>query len=247
MINISAIQGVTPPAPGVNQVTAITPTAQYTGAVAWMPNHDPFGYSTTYTVTITLTADPNFTFTGLAANFFTIAGATSVSFNATIGVITAVFPATPAAPVPATITTASLPNGMEETPYNATVTAIGDPTITWSRVSEVPCINGLYEFRVTPFDMPFSVYNSGVIVAARNIVANALIMTQDSQLKAWSQNGVLNVDGLTPDSLWGIYNLAGALVHQGLTSNGDTTAKVMLSERGIYIIRSGNQTLKVVF
>jgi hypothetical protein len=47
-----------------------------------------------YTATITLTAKTGYTLTGVTANFFTVAGATSVSNSADSGVVTAVFPAT---------------------------------------------------------------------------------------------------------------------------------------------------------
>ena len=96
-INIAAIPGVTVPAGNVTAPTAITETAQYTGTIAWSPalvsgyfNSAP---GTVYTATITLTAKAGYTLTGVAANFFTVAGATSVSNAANSGVVTAVFPA----------------------------------------------------------------------------------------------------------------------------------------------------------
>jgi len=98
-INIAAIQGITPPAAGAAPVTAITPTAQYTGTVTWSPNDNPFAYGVVYTATITLTAQPNYTFTGVAANYFTVASATTVTYAAGSNTITAVFPST--APQPA--------------------------------------------------------------------------------------------------------------------------------------------------
>jgi hypothetical protein len=61
-------------------------------------NPATFSYSTAYTATITLTPKTGYTLTGVAANFFTVAGATSVSNSAGNGVVTAVFPATASAP-----------------------------------------------------------------------------------------------------------------------------------------------------
>lgn len=97
-INISAILGVTPPVAGAAPVTTITECDQYTGTVAWSGAPTTFGYSTAYTATITLTAKTGYTLTGVAANFFTVAGATSVSNSVYSGVVTAVFPATAHAP-----------------------------------------------------------------------------------------------------------------------------------------------------
>jgi hypothetical protein len=103
VINIAAIPGVTPPATAQTPVTVITATAQYTGTVTWAPAltaEDTFAPGTAYTATITLTAKPGFTLTGVTENFFTVAGATTVANAAGAGVVTAVFPAT-AAPTPA--------------------------------------------------------------------------------------------------------------------------------------------------
>ncbi len=94
---VSTIPGVIAPAYGATPVTAITETAQYTGTVSWSPNDNPFVATTAYTATITLTTKPGYTLTGVTADFFTIAGATSDTNPANSGVVTAVFPATAAA------------------------------------------------------------------------------------------------------------------------------------------------------
>ena len=93
-ISIAAIPKVTVPVRGAAPVTAITETAQYTGTVAWSPNHAAFAGGTVYTATITLTAKAGYTLTGVGANFFTVAGAASVNNSADSGAVTAVFPAT---------------------------------------------------------------------------------------------------------------------------------------------------------
>ncbi|MEL7623623.1 MAG: S-layer homology domain-containing protein [Clostridiales bacterium] len=100
-INIVAIPGVTAPVRTATPVTTITETAQYTGTVTWSPADNPFGASTVYTATITLTPKAGFTLTGVAENLFTVAGATATN-AANTGVVTAVFPAT-GAPTPGTL------------------------------------------------------------------------------------------------------------------------------------------------
>ena len=97
VINIAAIPGVTAPATGAVPVTTITATDQYTGTVTWSPTDNPFQGEKVYTATITLTAKPGYTLTGVAANFFTVAEATTDTNAADSGVVTAVFPATAAA------------------------------------------------------------------------------------------------------------------------------------------------------
>lgn len=91
-----AIGGVTAPVVGETPVTAITEGKQFTGTVTWSPDlvNGKFGPQTVYTATITLTPKVGYKLDGVAANFFTVAGATSVSNEANSGVVTAVFPAT---------------------------------------------------------------------------------------------------------------------------------------------------------
>ena len=89
-----AIVGVTAPVVGETPVTAITEGKQFTGTVTWSPEVSTFAASTVYTATITLTPKAGYKLDGVAANFFTAAGATSVSNGANSGVVTAVFPAT---------------------------------------------------------------------------------------------------------------------------------------------------------
>ena len=96
VVNIAAIPGVTVPVKGETPVTTITETEQYTGTVSWdlTPTGTIFGPYTSYTATITLFPKPGFTLAGVAANFFTVAGATSVTNSTDSGVVTALFPST---------------------------------------------------------------------------------------------------------------------------------------------------------
>lgn len=92
----AAVGGVTAPVVGEKPVTAITESKQFTGTVTWSPDlvDGKFGPQTVYTATITLTPKVGYKLDGVAANFFTVAGAASVSNGANSGVVTAVFPAT---------------------------------------------------------------------------------------------------------------------------------------------------------
>ena len=96
VISIGVIQGVTVPASGATPVTGITATAEYTGTVTWAPTvTGTFASKTVYTATITLSPLQGFILTGLAADFFTVAGTSSPAvFDVELGTVTAVFPAT---------------------------------------------------------------------------------------------------------------------------------------------------------
>ena len=77
-------------------------------------------------------------------------------------------------------------------------------------------VNGYFEFRVTPPDTRISAYNEGTIVAtAYDAVANEQLTMNNEQLRAWVQNGVLHVSGLTVGKPWYVYNLYGQLIYTG--------------------------------
>jgi hypothetical protein len=101
VVTLRAIAGVTPPVTGGTPVTAINDT-EYSGTVTWapaLPADGKFAANTAYTATITLTAKEGYTFTGVTANYFSVTGANPVTNAADSGTVTAVFPATGAAPV----------------------------------------------------------------------------------------------------------------------------------------------------
>jgi len=97
----SVITGIPVPVAGDTPVGAATNSAQYAGVVTWTPEHNPFQAGTEYTATITLTAAEGYTFDGVAENFFSVAGATTVTYVSGSNLVTAVFPATaPLVPLP---------------------------------------------------------------------------------------------------------------------------------------------------
>ena len=90
-VTISVISGVHAPINGTTPVINIVETAQFTGTVAWIPDHVFFTPSTVYTATITLAAKSGYTLQGVPANFFTVPNAVTTN-NINSGVITAKFP-----------------------------------------------------------------------------------------------------------------------------------------------------------
>jgi hypothetical protein len=101
LVDIAAIPGVTAPHTGGTPATPNINTTQYTGTVVWsgdLDSDDNFDANKVYTATITLTAKAGYTLTGVAEDFFTVAGATATT-AAGSGVITAVFPATTIDPI----------------------------------------------------------------------------------------------------------------------------------------------------
>ena len=100
VVSIAAIAGVTAPVTGATPVSTTTAGAGYTGTVSWSDSPTIFAPEITYTATITLTVATGYTLTGVSSNFFTVAGATTVTHDANSGVVIAVFPATATPPAP---------------------------------------------------------------------------------------------------------------------------------------------------
>lgn len=97
-VDIEGIQGVSVPVRGGIPATSIIETNQYTGTIDWNPEHQSFQAETVYTATITLTPIGGYTFNGVAADFFDVAEAESVTNEENAKIITAVFPATDSIP-----------------------------------------------------------------------------------------------------------------------------------------------------
>jgi hypothetical protein len=105
-------------------------------------------------------------------------------------------------------------------------------------------VNGRFEFRVTPPDVIPSAYNSGTITASP-VSNDSPFEGGRGMLKAWTQNGVLYVSGLTPGAKWSVYNIVGTLIYTGIATS-ETDNYPSLQERGIYIVVSNGKTVKIV-
>lgn len=94
-VTAPAVVGIPVPVAGEKPVYSIK-GEQFTGKITWAPDliDSKFGPLKSYTATITLTPKVGYTLSGVAANFFTVKGATSVSNAANSGVVTAAFPKT---------------------------------------------------------------------------------------------------------------------------------------------------------
>ena len=94
-IRIDKIEGVTPPAAGEAPVESIASNGQYSGTVVWSSLKGPlvgnFDSLTTYLAVITLTPEPTYTLDGVANNFFTVEGASSVTYYSSNTEVYAIF------------------------------------------------------------------------------------------------------------------------------------------------------------
>ena len=67
---------------------------------------------------------------------------------------------------------------------------------------------------------------------------------QPQPLRAWAHNGMLHVSGLVSGEFLNVYNYLGILIRHDIAV--DSEVNIPLSIRGVYIIKSGNRTTKVI-
>lgn len=94
VIDIPELSGVIGPEEGETPVTTIQ-TEQYGGTITWSPDDTIFFAGQEYTAAITIGPKAGYTLKGIAADFFTVPGASTTRNAAGSGVITAMFPVSP--------------------------------------------------------------------------------------------------------------------------------------------------------
>jgi len=78
---------------------------------------------------------------------------------------------------------------------------------------------------------------------------------QATTLNAWVENGVLHVSGLVAGVTWGVYNVAGMQIYSGVaeTRTVETGRALSLQNtmslpaHGVYIVKQGNNAVKIVY
>jgi hypothetical protein len=71
------------------------------------------------------------------------------------------------------------------------------------------------------------------------------VPAQAKALNAYTQNGHLYVTGITPGQPWRVYSITGTLVSTKTVATNE--AELSLPTRGVYIVQSGNKSIKVVY
>lgn len=170
-VNLPDINGVKAPVKGEAAVTAITANDQYTGTVTWSPAlvDGKFEAGIVYTAAISLTAKPNYTFTGLTASFFKVADSANTSCtvgsDGTTATVTAAFPATAAATAvkleKPTITGIAKADGSWVISWNAVPNAKGYMFRNSNASEWQSCESNSYTFAAEPENGTYQVYAVG--------------------------------------------------------------------------------------
>ena len=67
----------------------------------------------------------------------------------------------------------------------------------------------------------------------------------DDPLRAWIRDGLLHISGLTPGETLSVYTVTGALDYHSIAMSKE--ANIKLKAPGMYIVQSGDKSVKVVF
>ena len=165
-------------------------------------------------------------------------------------------------PLPA-ITTSTLPNGEVGITYNQTLTADCGVLITWSlesgflpkgldistdgTISGTPTTAGTYYFTVKATNLAgFDTKDLSIVINPGSGISNNPF---SQNLTAFVQNGDLYISGLTPGEKWYIYSISGIMVYEDIAVTHSVETRNALSQQlptGIYIIKSGTKTTKII-
>ena len=92
-------------------------------------------------------------------------------------------------------------------------------------------------------------YHAGAATTSVTVTTDRLTGIEDlllaNPLKAWMRNGLLHVAGMVAGQPLSVYTAAGALVYQTIATSDETD--IVLDVQGMYIVRQGKNTIKVVF
>jgi len=212
------LTGLTAPVALQTPVAAVSATTEFTSAVTWepeVPAGGTFKYATVYTANITLTAASGYTFDGVPANSFSVAGglpATNPAGTGTTLVVTVVCPETQPEPVSLFELEGITPPVTFQTPVSGAVidTDQYTGTVSWSPAPAGPSGTFLYEtvytanisLTVKPgYTFAGVSANAFSVDGATNVNNAAGAGTTISVSAAFPQTKILDVDNLAIDGV----------------------------------------------
>jgi len=86
---------------------------------------------------------------------------------------------------------------------------------------------------------------ASTVTVAFDRITNAEMLPETNPFRAWVSRGNLYVTGLTAGETLSVYSSTGTLIHRGVVATDETG--IPLSAHGVYIVQSGNNTIRVVF
>ena len=118
--------------------------------------------------------------------------------------------------------------------------AINNGTITFHTL-------GTYIITMTNNAIVSHTYYPAKVIAEINVSDVGIVeVEQTKTLYAYIQDGTIYLNGLTAGETWNVYNMLGMRVHQSIATDKIETWSATSLPSGVYIVRSGNKTLKII-
>lgn len=157
--------------------------------------------------------------------------------------------------------TTTLPDGEIGATYNQRINVTGSSVVTFALksgdvlpsglslsaqgvISGIPLEEGDFTFNVVATNgagnesQEFTLSIIGDVNISQNLI---------SQIKVYTQNGILNISGLVPGEKLSIYNMSGTLVYENIAQSTNEKINVSTFGSGIYMVKSGKNTIKIAF
>ena len=161
--------------------------------------------------------------------------------------------------VPPVIITKTLPDGTVGEYYEAILEAESYSTVTWTiesgtlpdglTLSKEGVISGI-PAKDDTFLIIVKATNAvsyDLAIFNINISKSGIFKNFISEIKVYIQNGMLNISGLALGEKLSIYNISGILIYEKIAQSAIEKINVTGFSSGIYAIKSGNNTINVVF
>jgi len=131
--------------------------------------------------------------------------------------------------------------GTGETSY----TVVSGPGTISGNMLAITGAGNIVVFATKAGDDNFESATSAQLIIIVHSITNSGEIAKINPLNAWTRNGLLHINGLTPGETLSIYSVSGALAHRSVPNSSETD--VALTVQGVYIIQTKSNSLKVVF
>jgi len=153
-------------------------------------------------------------------------------------------------------------DGAEEGTFKLTLQYNVGGKTEYDRVAEVPAAKGEWIELLNPeYKIPAGATNLLLYVEMPDLLVDFYVdrafggiagignsapeIQSGSSLKVWTNGNQLHVTGIAEGKPWRVYTATGMLVHQGIASDGITTATLSIPS-GVYIVWTEEGTIKII-
>ena len=136
----------------------------------------------------------------------------------------------------------------DATPSGAPQSSVGTERFltgeSWETSQEFAYVDGILT-AITTYQQ--TLYYSVLTITDQSLTVSGIStsLSDCASLLVWVENSTLHISGLTAGQPWSVYNVAGTMLYQGIAV--DTQDFISLQNHGVYIVKSGNNTVKTFY